>query len=287
MRAVGQLDRSAMQVETGMLPRPFVVRSRREELADCVTLELAALDGDPLPFEPGQFTMLYVHGIGEVAISISGDPAASDSLIHTVRGVGAVSQALCRLSEGDRVGVRGPVGNSWPIERAVGKHLMIVAGGLGLAPVRPIIYWALANRERLASINIIYGTRAPDQILFAQQLLGLSAADRVRVGITVDLADQDWSGQVGVVTDLIPSMLRDPAETVAMVCGPEIMMRFTGQALAGAGVPAEEIFLSMERNMKCGIGWCGHCQLGPHLICRDGPVFPYPAVRDLMSVWEL
>ena len=287
MRAIGQLDRSVAPIDTSMLPRPFVVRSRREELADCVTLELAALDGDPLLFEPGQFTMLYVHGIGEVAISISGDPAASDSLIHTVRGVGAVSQALCRLSEGDRVGVRGPVGNSWPIERAVGKHLMIVAGGLGLAPVRPIIYWALANRERLASINIIYGTRAPDQILFAQQLLGLSAADRVRVGITVDLADQDWSGQVGVVTDLIPSMLRDPAETVAMVCGPEIMMRFTGQALAGAGVSAEEIFLSMERNMKCGIGWCGHCQLGPHLICRDGPVFPYPAVRDLMSVWEL
>lgn len=287
MRAIGQLDRSVAPIDTSMLPRPFVVRSRREELADCVTLELAALDGDPLLFEPGQFTMLYVHGIGEVAISISGDPAASNSLIHTVRGVGAVSQALCRLSEGDRVGVRGPVGNSWPIERAVGKHLMIVAGGLGLAPVRPIIYWALANRERLASINIIYGTRAPDQILFAQQLLGLSAADRVRVGITVDLADQDWSGQVGVVTDLIPSMLRDPAETVAMVCGPEIMMRFTGQALAGAGVPAEEIFLSMERNMKCGIGWCGHCQLGPHLICRDGPVFPYPAVRDLMSVWEL
>lgn len=287
MRAIGQLDRSVAPIDTSMLPRPFVVRSRREELADCVTLELVALDGDPLLFEPGQFTMLYVHGIGEVAISISGDPAASDSLIHTVRGVGAVSQALCRLSEGDRVGVRGPVGNSWPIERAVGKHLMIVAGGLGLAPVRPIIYWALANRERLASINIIYGTRAPDQILFAQQLLGLSAADRVRVGITVDLADQDWSGQVGVVTDLIPSMLRDPAETVAMVCGPEIMMRFTGQALAGAGVSAEEIFLSMERNMKCGIGWCGHCQLGPHLICRDGPVFPYPAVRDLMSVWEL
>ena len=287
MSAVSQLDRGVAPIDTSMLPRPFVVRSRREELADCVTLELAALDGDPLLFEPGQFTMLYVHGIGEVAISISGDPAASDSLIHTVRGVGAVSQALCRLSEGDRVGVRGPVGNSWPIERAVGKHLMIVAGGLGLAPVRPIIYWALANRERLASINIIYGTRAPDQILFAQQLLGLSAADRVRVGITVDLADQDWSGQVGVVTDLIPSMLRDPAETVAMVCGPEIMMRFTGQALAGAGVSAEEIFLSMERNMKCGIGWCGHCQLGPHLICRDGPVFPYPAMRDLMSVWEL
>ncbi len=287
MSALSQLDRGVAPIETGMLPRPFVVRSRREELADCVTLELAALDGEPLAFEAGQFTMLYVHGIGEVAISISGDTAKPDSLIQTVRAVGAVSQAICGLAEGARVGVRGPLGNSWPVERAVGKHLMIVAGGLGLAPVRPIIYWALANRDRLKSVDIVYGTRAPDQILFARQLLGLSAADGVRVGITVDLADQDWSGQVGVVTDLIPSMLRDPDETVAMVCGPEIMMRFSGQALVGAGVPAEETFLSMERNMKCGIGWCGHCQLGPHLICRDGPVFAYPAVRDLMSVWEL
>ena len=287
MSAVSQLDRSVAPIETGMLPRPFVVRSRREEAGGCVTLDLVALDGEPVTFEAGQFTMLYVHGIGEVAISISGDPAESDSLVHTVRAVGAVSQALCQLAEGERVGVRGPMGNAWPLERAVDKHLMIVAGGLGLAPVRPIIYWALANRERLASIDIVYGARAPDQILFARQLLGLSAADGVRVGITVDLADQDWKGQVGVVTDLIPPMLRDPGETVAMMCGPEIMMRFTAQALAGAGVPPEEIFLSMERNMKCGIGWCGHCQLGPHLICRDGPVFPYPAVRNLMSVWEL
>ncbi len=287
MNAVGQLEHGVAPVVTGMLPRPFEVRSRREEAGDCVTLDLAPLDGEAVAFEAGQFTMLYVHGIGEVAISISGDPAESGSLVHTIRPVGAISQALCGLAEGERVGVRGPMGNAWPLERAAGKHLMIIGGGLGLAPVRPIIYWALANRERLASIDIVYGARAPDQILFARQLLGLSAADGVRVGITVDLADQDWSGQVGIVTDLIPPMLRDPAETVAMMCGPEIMMRFTAQALAGADVPAEDIYLSMERNMKCGIGWCGHCQLGPHLICRDGPVFAYPAVRDLMSVWEL
>lgn len=287
MSAVSQLDRSVAPIDTSMLPRPFVVRSRREEVGGCVTLDLAALDGEPVAFEAGQFTMLYVHGVGEVAISISGDPAESGSLVHTIRAVGAVSQALCGLAEGERVGVRGPMGNSWPLERAVGKHLMIIGGGLGLAPVRPIIYWALANRDRLKSIDIVYGTRAPNQILFARQLLGLSAADGVRVGITVDLADQDWRGQVGVVTDLIPPMLRDPGETVAMMCGPEIMTRFTAQALVGSDVPPGEIFLSMERNMKCGIGWCGHCQLGPHLICRDGPVFPYPAVRDLMSVWEL
>ena len=277
----------AAAVETGMLPRPFEVRARRRELADCVTLEMAALDGRPLGFAPGQFTMLYVHGVGEIAISISGNPAEADTLVQTIRAVGAVSRALCELPEGQRLGVRGPLGKAWPVERALGKHLMVVAGGLGLAPTRPVIYWALANRDRLKSLDIVYGTRSPDQILYPQQLLGWSSTEGLRVGITVDRASEDWTGRVGVVTDLVPSMLRDPAETVAMVCGPEIMMRFAAQGLAAAGVPQDDIHLSLERNMKCGIGWCGHCQLGPHLICRDGPVFPYPAVRDLMTVWEL
>lgn len=270
-----------------MLPRPFEIRARNQELADSVTLEMAAVDGRPLGFAPGQFTMLYIHGVGEIAISISGNPAASDTLVQTIRGAGAVSNAVCRLAEGQRIGVRGPLGKAWPVERAAGKHLMVVAGGLGLAPTRPIIYWALANRDRLQSIAIVYGTRSPEQILYSRQLLGWSTSGSVQVGVTVDRAGQDWTGRVGLVTDLVPAMLRDPAETVAMVCGPEIMMRFTAQALADSGVSQHDVHLSLERNMKCGIGWCGHCQLGPHLICRDGPVFPYPAVRDLMTVWEL
>ncbi len=281
------VDQRAATAEAGMLPRAFEVLARQQELADCVTLKMAAADGEPLLFAPGQFTMLYVHGVGEIAISVSGNPAATDTLVQTIRGVGAVSRAVCKLAEGQRIGVRGPLGTAWPVERAVGKHLMIVAGGLGLAPTRPILYWALANRDRLKSIDLVYGTRSPDQILYARELLGWSNTADLRVGVTVDLSADHWSGRVGLVTDLIPTMLRDPAETVAMVCGPEIMMRFTAQALAEAGVPQHDIHVSMERNMKCGIGWCGHCQLGPHLICRHGPVFPYPAVRDLMTVWEL
>ena len=287
MTTAAVTDTEAAAAEGAMLPRPFEVRARRPELADTVTLEMVPVDGGPLDFAPGQFTMLYVHGVGEIAISISGDPAASDTLVQTIRSVGAVSTAVCALSEGQRIGVRGPVGNSWPVERAIGKHLVVVAGGLGLAPTRPIIYWALANRSRLKSIAIVYGTRSPDQILYPQQLLGWSSTAGMRVGVTVDRAGDDWSGRVGLVTDLIPDMLQAPDETVAMVCGPEIMMRFSAKALAEAGVPEDDIHLSMERNMKCGIGWCGHCQLGPQLICRDGPVFPYPAVRDLMTVWEL
>ena len=287
MTTAAVLDQGPAAAGVGMLPQPFEVLARRQELEDTVTLELAAVDGAPFGFAPGQFTMLYVHGVGEIAISISGDSAETGSLIQTIRAVGAVSKAVSDLPEGARIGLRGPLGNAWPVERAIGRRLVVVAGGLGLAPTRPIIYWALANRDRLKSLDIIYGTRSPDQILYPQQLIGWSTATGVRTGVTVDRAGQDWSGRVGLVTGLVPEMLREPAETVAMVCGPEIMMRFTAQALADAGVPEQEIFLSMERNMKCGIGWCGHCQLGPHLICRDGPVFAYPAVRDLMKVWEL
>ena len=287
MTTAAIVDRGPPATGVDMLPRPFEVRARRPELDDTVTLELAAVDRQPLGFAPGQFTMLYVHGVGEIAVSISGDAARQGSLVQTIRAVGAVSKAVCGLPEGGRIGVRGPLGNAWPVERAIGRRLVVVAGGLGLAPTRPILYWALANRDRLKSIDVIYGTRSPDQILYAQQLFGWSTTVGLRVGVTVDRAGHGWSGRVGLVTDLVPEMLRDPGETVAMVCGPEIMMRFTAQALADAGVPEDDIFLSMERNMKCGVGWCGHCQLGPHLICRDGPVFPYPAVRDLMAVWEL
>ncbi|WP_299392808.1 FAD/NAD(P)-binding protein [Pelagibius sp.] len=287
MSDVQTLDRPQAAQSGGMLPSIYEVRRRRRELADCVTLEMAPLEGAPLSFAPGQFTMLYVHGVGEIAVSISGNPGNGEALVQTVRSVGAVSKAVCGLAEGARLGVRGPLGVPWPVEQALGKHLMVVAGGLGLAPTRPIIYWALANRDRLKSISIVYGTRSPDQILYAPQLLGWSNTEGLQVGITVDRAGEDWTGRVGVVTELIAPMLHDPAETVAMLCGPEIMMRFAADALADAGVSQDDVYLSLERNMKCGIGWCGHCQLGPHLLCRDGPVFAYPAVRDLMTVWEL
>ncbi len=270
-----------------MVPRPFLVRRRVEEMPGCVTLELEPCDGGAAPFAPGQFTMLYVPAVGEIAVSISGDPTQTDCLVQTIRAVGPVSRAVCAKAEGERIGVRGPLGRGWPVEAALGKHLVIVAGGVGLAPVRPVLLWALANRERLSGLSLVYGTRSPDQVLFASELLGWSSNDALRVAVSVDRAEDGWAGHVGVVTDLIPGVLDSPTETVAMVCGPEIMMRFAAQALDAEGVPAGSIHLSMERNMKCGIGWCGHCQLGPHLLCRDGPVLAYPEVRDLMAVWEL
>lgn len=272
---------------SGLTPRPFEILSVRRELDDCVTLEMRALDGGSFAFEPGQFTMLYVHGVGEIAISISGDPAAPDRLVQTVRGVGAVSRALCGLAPGAWIGVRGPFGAPWPVSRADGRHLMIIAGGLGLAPVRPILHWARAQRDRLKRVAVIYGARSPEQILYARQLEEWAASAGMDVFVTVDRAAADWTGRVGMVTDVIDAALTVAAETTAMICGPEIMMRFSASALATAGVPEAEIFLSAERNMKCGVGWCGHCQMGPYLVCRDGPVFPYPALRPLFQIREL
>ena len=277
----------AVADEQGLVPRPFRVRTVRRELEDVVTLELEAKDGDGLAFAPGQFTMLYVHGIGEIPISISGDPARPEVLVQTVRAVGAVSAAVCRLQAGDWVGVRGPYGKPWPVNAAAGKELLIVAGGLGLAPVRPVIYWALQNPARIKTLHLLYGARTPDAVLYPTQLLGWAAAAGVQIAITVDRHSEEWSGRVGVVTDLINELAFDPEQSLAMVCGPEVMMRFSLQALEGRGMAREQMYVSMERNMKCGIGWCGHCQLGPHLICRDGPVFAAPAVRHLMGVWEL
>lgn len=271
----------------GMTPLPFAVRSARHEPDDIVTLELVSLDGAPFPFLPGQFTMMYVHGVGEIPVSISGDPADPATLVQTIRPVGAVSTALWRMRAGDRVGIRGPFGRGWPAEAAHDRHLLVVAGGVGMAPTRPIVYWALANKHRLKSITVLYGARTPDLVLYPMQLLGWRINEDVTVEVTVDLHSRDWSGPVGVVTDLIKRLKTPADDTVAMVCGPEVMMRFATQALTAWGVAESDIYVSMERSMKCGAGWCGHCQLGPHLICRDGPVFSVPEVRRLMSVWEL
>ena len=276
-----------LATEAGLLPRPFEVAAARWELEDVVTLELTPLGGAPLSFAPGQFTMLYLPGIGEIPISISGDPARPETLVQTIRAVGAVSRACCDLRPGDRIGVRGPYGRPWPVETARGRHLLVVAGGLGLAPTRPILHWALQNRSEIAGLHLLYGARTPDAVLYAAQLLGWAGADGVRVTVTVDRHSDDWSGRVGVVSDLIADLPFDPGEGTAMVCGPEVMMRFTLQALEGWGMATAQMYVSMERNMKCGIGWCGHCQLGPHLVCRDGPVFAASEVTDLISVWEL
>jgi NAD(P)H-flavin reductase len=271
-----------------MVPQPYRIARVRQETSDTRTLDIEPLDGSRCPrFIPGQFNMLYVFGVGEMAISISGDPAWRSTTTHTIRAVGNATRVLTSLKAGDTVGVRGPFGVGWPIEEMAGKDVLIIAGGIGLAPLRPTIYAALANRNAYSSVSLLYGARTPIDLLYTDEIEQWRSRQDMYVGVTVDSANENWGGNVGVVTTLIPKARFDEKKTIAMVCGPEIMMRFTVMALQDRGVPLENIYISMERNMKCGIGLCGHCQLGPDFICKDGPVFRFDHLAGVFGKREV
>jgi len=268
-----------------IVPRPFRVAARWPEMRDVVTLALEPVAGPPLGFAPGQFTMLYAFGVGEVPISISGRQGGR--LLQTIRDVGAVTRALCAAEPGEVLGVRGPFGSDWALHAVQGRDVVVVAGGLGVAPLRPAIRGLVADRERYGRISVLLGARSPDDLLFRDELSTLADDPDVHVAMTVDHAEPGWTGSVGVVPELIPDAPFDPSNATALVCGPEVMMRFTAEALLARGVPAEHILVSMERNMKCAIGHCGHCQFGPEFVCRDGPIFPYERIRRLIAVREV
>jgi NAD(P)H-flavin reductase len=268
-------------------PAPWRVTATRRESADTVTLELEPPAGAVFAFRPGQFNMLGAFGIGEVPISISGDPAAGGPVLHTIRDVGMATRALCTLEPGDHVGVRGPYGTCWPLEEAEGGDVVIIAGGIGLPPVRPALYHVLAHRDRYQRVVLLYGARTPGDLLFTDELAGWRSRFDCDVQVTVDAAAGGWRGDVGVVPDLIATARFDPAAATAFMVGPEIMMRFTVRALLSAGVPEDRIFLSMERNMQCAVAMCGHCQLGPFLVCRDGPVFCHQSLAPWLRLREV
>ena len=263
-----------------MVPAPFRVVTREQDTADTWTIALEPLSGEVPSVAPGQFMMVYAFGIGEVPISVSGLP-----LVLTVRSVGAVTRAVCASGPGRVLGLRGPFGNSWPIGEAVGEDVVVIGGGIGLAPLRPVVLRVLADRDRYGAATLLYGARTPADLLYTRNL---DAWRRdLDVAVTVDSAGGDWSGHVGVVTKLLGEVRIRPDATRAFVCGPEIMMRFAARALLDRGVAAERIAVSMERHMECGVGFCGHCQLGPTLICRDGPVYTYAETARWSEVREL
>ena len=268
-------------------PAPFRVVRRRRETADTWTLELEPLANGALEFAAGQFTMLYAFGVGEVPISISGDPTRPGALTHTVRAVGRVSEAICAVRPGETLGVRGPFGSAWPVDVARGHDVLIVAGGIGLAPLRPALYSVLAERGAFGRVSLLYGGRTPADLLFRRELERWRGRLDLDVLVTVDTAGGDWRGSVGVVTRLVDRASFDPADTVAFVCGPEIMMRVTGESLVEHGIASDNVYLSMERNMRCAVAHCGHCQYGPTLICRDGPVYRHDLLAPLLEVREL
>jgi anaerobic sulfite reductase subunit B len=268
-----------------MRPVRYVVTGRHAETYDTVTLMLRPV-GNPIePPRPGQFTMLYAFGVGEVPVSISGF-GRGEVVVQTVRAVGAVTQALCAAAPGDMIGVRGPFGTDWGLSIADGRDVLIVAGGIGLAPLRPVVLAALDQRARYDRVVLLIGARSPDDLIFTRELETWSrrGAD---VRVTVDHGRPGWDGQVGLVTALIENAVADPSDTAAFVCGPEIMMRLSAGMLVRCGVPAADIRVSLERNMRCGAAVCGHCQLGPLLLCRDGPVVSYAEAARLVTIKEL
>jgi NAD(P)H-flavin reductase len=271
-----------------MVPRIVRVRKRTRDLPGTVTLELEPADDTPLPrYQPGQFTMLYVFGVGEIPVSISGDASNPSCLVQTIRSVGAVSEAVTALQAGDVLGLRGPFGSAWPTEALAGQDVVVVAGGLGLAPLRPSIYHLLANRASFGKVVLLYGTRNPEEILYRRQLETWRKRLDVQLEVTVDHAGSGWRGHVGVVTRLIPKLSIDVMHATALVCGPEVMMRFAASGLHDVGVPESAIWVSIERNMKCAVGLCGHCQFGGMFACKDGAVVRYDRVRRLMALKEV
>jgi NAD(P)H-flavin reductase len=271
-----------------MSTAPFRITHVIKETQDTFSLELAPEAGvEQFSFSPGQFNMLYVFGVGEVPISISSDPTGKMPLVHTTRAVGAVTQAMWKLKAGDALGIRGPYGRGWPVEQALHNDVVIVAGGIGLAPLRPVIYSVLADRDRFGRVVLLYGTRTPEDMLFRKELEKWRSRFDLEIHMTVDRATGSWRGNVGVVTTLIGRSPFDHQNCVAMVCGPEIMMRFTVLELQKRGVNDDRIFISMERNMKCGIGLCGHCQLGSSFACKDGPVYCFAEIKALFTKREM
>lgn len=266
------------------IPHPLRIVEQTRETADTFTLRIET-EAHGFAFAPGQFNMVYAFGVGEVAISISGDPTKPETLLHTIRAVGNVTRAITRLEVGDSVGIRGPYGSAWPMDQAAGGDVLVIAGGLGLAPLRPVVYQVLARRQQFGRVALLYGARSPSDRLFARELEEWS--ELLDLTVIVDHAGVEWTGRVGVVPALISETALDPANTTALLCGPEVMMRFCARALAERGLGPERIFVSLERNMKCAVGMCGHCQYRETFVCKDGPIVPLERIAPIFDLREI
>jgi len=256
-----------------LVPLKASIARVRVETSNVRTYYVKLPDGLELP-KPGQFNMLYVHGVGEVPISVSDLDEESRVVAHTVRFVGSVTKTFELLKEGDLIGFRGPYGIGWPMDAAYGKNIVLVAGGIGLPPLRPVIREVARNRSAFGKLIILYGARTPEDLMFSYEYGDYESIPNTEFYVTVDKPSEGWRGNVGVVTNLIKHVDVDPSESYAFICGPEIMMKFAVRELLKRGFKTNKIYLSLERRMKCGVGLCGHCQMGPYFVCKHGPVFP-------------
>ncbi|MDC4206034.1 MAG: FAD/NAD(P)-binding protein [Candidatus Manganitrophus sp.] len=277
-------------VNDPFLPHPAEIVEVRRETPGVYTYRLRFRDEGlrrGYRFLPGQFNMVYVFGVGEVAISIVSDPDDPELLDHTIRIVGNVTGALERLKEGDTIGLRGPYGSAWPLKEAEGKEVIVVTGGLGCAPVVSVINYIAQRREQYGKLKILHGVKTPKDLLYRERFRAWERHPNTEVYLTVDHPDKAWKYNVGVVTNLFDQVEIDPRHSIAMMCGPEIMMRYTARSLLSRGIAADRIYVSLERNMKCAIAFCGHCQLGPTFVCREGPVYRYDRIQPWFETREI
>jgi NAD(P)H-flavin reductase len=264
--------------------------NRQRETSNTTTFEMEIVDETlraRFGFLPGQFNMLYVFGVGETAISISSDPENTATIAHTIRHVGSVTFAVNNLQAGDTLGLRGPFGSNWPLDQCRGRDVLLVTGGIGIAPLRPAIYQLLKHRNDYGRLILLFGTRAEQDMVFRSEVQQWTERKDFQVMTTVDYPDTDWTGPVGVVTNLLRRVRLDAARTSVFVCGPRVMNRAAAHSFLSHHVPEEHIFVSLERNMQCGVGRCGHCQYGPKFVCKDGPIFSYAEVREFFGKAEV
>lgn len=269
------------------LPREVEIAERVAESPSLFTLRLRLTDPAlqaAYRYAPGQFNMLYLHGAGEVAISIVSDPDDPRLIDHTIRAVGRVTRGMQKLKQGDRLGLRGPYGRGWPMQEAEGRDVVVVTGGLGCAPVVSVINYIARRRERYGRLNIVQGVKHSSDFIWRERYAAWRALPDTQVLLAADTGEPLWPWHIGRVTDLFDQLRYDPQHVSVMMCGPEGMMHAVARHMQAAGVAQRDIWLSMERNMQCALGHCGHCQYGAQFICRDGPVFSFDRVAALFDV---
>lgn len=280
-----------MDAEADSMANPYVIYpativGKIREAEDINTYRLRFVDEQArrqFRFKAGQFNMGYLFGVGEVAISIVSDPDEPELLDHTIRAVGRITKAIADLRTGDVLGIRGPFGQGWPLEEARGRNMVIVTGGLGCAPVVGAIEYILRRRTQYGSVTILHGVKTPQDLLYRERFDAWRRFPDTEVLLTSDQPDKSWSYHIGVVTELFELVSIDPPKSIVLMCGPEIMMRLGVPILIRRGIPATAIYVSLERHMECGIGLCGHCQMGPYFLCKDGPVMRYDRVAQWLG----
>ncbi|MCL5278341.1 MAG: FAD/NAD(P)-binding protein [Planctomycetes bacterium] len=270
---MGNGNGSDILEDNPLIPQLARVQKKITESADTISLRLVRADSRPLGYRPGQFNMLGLPGFKEAPFSFSSLEDYTGTFVHTIRAAGNVVSALCRLRQGDHVTFRGPFGTGWPLDKALGRNLILVAGGIGMAPLRPVVDYVRENRDSFRDVFLLYGAKTTDDLLYRRQLAQwneeitvLLAADRVRGELPLPV-------QEGVVTKLLPRVHTALSETISFMCGPQVMIKFAAGALLLDGQSAGDIYVSLERRMECGVAQCGHCQIGAKFVCKDGPVF--------------